>query len=72
MKKIIDNALQHKKYVTPMMEVFRMRNLELLTGSGVGNSDLGIDYGGIDEHGDMEPSSRLLDELLGDGNLFGF
>ncbi|MBQ9678472.1 MAG: hypothetical protein IJV44_10095 [Prevotella sp.] len=55
-----------------MMEVFRMRNLELLTGSGVGNSDLGIDYGGIDEHGDMEPSSRLLDELLGDGNLFGF
>ncbi|MBQ9231172.1 MAG: hypothetical protein IJ190_08325 [Prevotella sp.] len=72
MKKIIDNALQRKEYKAPMMEVFQMRNLELLTGSGVGNTDLGIGYGGVDESGDLEPSSRLLDEMLGDGNLFGF
>jgi len=48
--------MQKKKYMTPNMEVMEIKTMTLLAGSGV-NSDLGIDYGGIDEGGSLDPAA---------------
>ena len=55
-----------KIYMTPEVEVVQIKTPVLLTGS-IGSVDLGGlgGYGGIDEEGDIIPSSRLLDDLLG-------
>lgn len=48
--------MQKKEYMTPNMEVMEIKTMTLLAGSGV-NSDLGIDYGGIDEGGSLDPAA---------------
>ncbi len=51
-----------KTYMIPALEVVCIQSQPLLTGSGV-NTD-GIGYGGVDTDGTMEPSSRVLLDLL--------
>lgn len=47
--------MKKKEYMTPDMEVMEIKTMTLLTGSGV-NSDLGIDYGGVDD-GTLDPAA---------------
>lgn len=51
--------MKKKEYMTPSIEVVEIKNMQLLAGSGV-TSD-GIDYGGIDEEGILDPMTPELD-----------
>jgi hypothetical protein len=51
-----------KRYITPEMETVMTVSPVLLTGSGV-DSELGIDYGGVDGTGGLEPSARGFDDF---------
>ena len=55
-----------KIYMTPEVEIVQIKTPVLLAGS-IGSDELGGlgGYGGIDEEGDVIPSSRLFDDLLG-------
>ena len=48
-------------------EVLCLPEEEMLTGSGVGDSEKGIGYGGVDTEGAMEAASRIImiDALFG-------
>ena len=48
-----------KTYFTPTMGVVHTDAMNLLSGSGV-ESSLGIDYGGVDTEGTMEPGAPEL------------
>ncbi len=48
-----------KTYFTPTMGVVHTDAMKLLSGSGV-ESSLGIDYGGVDTDGTMEPGAPEL------------
>ena len=50
------------------MEIHKITTSALLTGS-IGSDNLGGlgGYGGVDENGELEPSSRMLDDLLNEG-----
>lgn len=53
-----------KEYLSPIVEEIVIKNnVALLTISG---GSTGIDYGGVDISGDIEPSARELDELFED------
>lgn len=55
--------------MAPEMEIHEIKSPMLLTGStGVGTDSLGGfgGYGGVDENGELEPSSRMLDDMLDD------
>ncbi len=56
-----------KTYMTPEMEIHKITTSALLTGS-IGSDNLGGlgGYGGVDENGELEPSSRMLDDMLDD------
>ncbi len=47
--------MKKKTYMTPEVQVMEAENVQLLTGSV--NSDLGIDYGGVDEGGTLDPAA---------------
>ena len=51
--------MKKKEYIVPSMEVVEIKNMQLLAGSGV-TSD-GIDFGGIDDEGVLDPMSPGLD-----------
>ena len=51
--------MKKKEYIAPSMDVVEIKNMQLLAGSGV-TSDNGIDYGGIDDEGILDPSSPDL------------
>lgn len=59
-----------KNYMAPKMEIHEIKSPMLLTGStGVGTDSLGGfgGYGGVDTGGgELEPSSRMLDDMLDD------
>ena len=46
-----------KTYIQPDIEILVEEPLEMLAISGVGNDDMGIEYGGIDD-GSHEPAAR--------------
>lgn len=50
--------MKKKEYIAPLMEVVEIKNMQLLTGSGV-TAD-GIDYGGVDEGGTLDPTAPGL------------
>ena len=58
-----------KFYTAPAVEMLTfMSEEEMLTGSGVVNSEKGLDYGGVDTEGTMEAASRviMIDAFFGD------
>ena len=50
--------MKKKEYIVPSMEVVEIKNMQLLAGSGV-TSD-GIDFGGIDDEGTLDPTAPGL------------
>lgn len=50
--------MKKKEYIAPSMDVVEIKNMQLLAGSGV-TAD-GIDYGGVDDEGIIDPSSPDL------------
>ena len=48
--------MKKKAYMMPAMQVVKIDNVQLLSGSGV-TSDNGIQFGGIDEEGTLDPSA---------------
>ena len=50
--------MKKKEYIAPLMEVVEIKNMQLLTGSGV-TAD-GIDYGGVDDEGTLDPTAPGL------------
>lgn len=47
----------HQKYNKPEIEIIDTDTILLQNNSGV-TSDVGIDYGGVDEEGNKDPSGR--------------
>ena len=47
-----------KTYIMPSMKMAESETETLMTNSTAISSDLGIGYGGVDEDGEMEASSR--------------
>ena len=50
-----------KIYFQPNIEVVRTQAVNMICGSKDVQSDKGIDYGGVDEEGTKDPSSRRID-----------
>ena len=50
--------MKKKEYIAPLMEVVETKNMQLLAGSGV-TAD-GIDYGGVDDEGTLDPTAPGL------------
>jgi len=51
--------MKKKEYIAPSMDVVEIKNMQLLAGSGV-TSDNGIDYGGVDDEGTLDPTAPGL------------
>ena len=47
-----------KTYLQPSMEVVMTMTVTMVCGSEGVTSDKGIDYGGVDEDGELDPASR--------------
>ena len=54
-----------KRYLQPSLAIHKMGTWVILTGSGV-TSGKGIGYGGVDENGTKDPSSRRSMDLWDD------
>lgn len=54
--------MKKNAYITPDIQEVKIDNVQLLSGSGV-TSDNGIDFGGIDQEGTIDPSAPELPEL---------
>ncbi len=50
--------MKKKEYIAPLTEMVEIENMQLLTGSGV-TAD-GIDYGGVDDEGTLDPTAPGL------------
>ena len=55
--------MKKKEYMTPTMDVVEIEMATLLTGSGGVTSD-GIDFGGTDDIGTLDPEAPTLENLL--------
>ena len=53
--------MKKKEYIAPSMDVVEIKNMQLLAGSGV--TSTGIDYGGVDNDGTLDPSAPGLFEF---------
>ena len=51
--------MKKKEYMTPTMDVVEINGVTLLTGSDGVTSD-GIDFGGTDDFGSLDPDLRTL------------
>jgi hypothetical protein len=51
--------MKKKAYMMPAMQVVKIDNVQLLSGSGV-TSENGIGFGGVDEGGTLDPSAPGL------------
>ncbi len=47
--------MKNKNYIKPEMQVLKIEFMQLLSGSGVISN--GIDYGGVDESGNLDPAA---------------
>ncbi len=64
--------MKKKEYIAPSMDVVEIKNMQLLAGSGV-TSDNGIDYGGVDDEGIIDPMAPDLGLGIDPiSELFGF
>jgi hypothetical protein len=61
--------MKKKEYIAPSMDVVEIKNMQLLAGSGV-TAD-GIDYGGVDDEGTLDPTAPGL-EIDPLSELFAF
>ena len=57
--------MKKKEYMTPSLMVMEIATTTFLMMSGVGSE--GIDYGGVDENGSLEPSAPSMSDA---SNLF--
>ena len=55
--------MKKKEYMTPTMDVVEINGVTLLTGSDGVTSD-GIDFGGTDDFGSLDPDAPTLENLL--------
>lgn len=55
--------MKKKEYIAPTMEQIELRPMQLLSGSGVNSSDYGIEYGGVDVGGTIDPAAPELPDL---------
>jgi hypothetical protein len=53
-------------YITPAIAAYRLPDGELLAGSDITSSEMGITFGGVDESGELDPLSRPLDFTRGE------
>ena len=60
--------MKKKEYMTPTMDVVEIEKVTLLAGRGV-TSD-GIDYGGVDDSGALDPDAPTLEGLTGLPDFF--
>ena len=58
-----------KTYLQPLTEVVKMETVRMICVSGGITSGNGIGYGGVDDGGGLDPSSRGLDDLFDEGLL---
>lgn len=61
--------MKMKEYITPSVEAVEIEDMQLLAGSGV-TAD-GIDYGGVDDEGTLDPTAPGL-EIDPLSELFAF
>ena len=54
--------MKKKDYMTPSLMVTEIATTAFLMVSGVGSE--GIDYGGVDEHGTIEPSAPTMPDAI--------
>ena len=55
--------MKKMEYIAPTMEQIELRPMQLLSGSGVNSSDYGIEYGGVDVGGTIDPAAPELPDL---------
>lgn len=55
-----------KTYQTPQIALLECWGEPLMAASGVASTDMGIDYGGVDENGAYDPESRRYSTVWGD------
>lgn len=55
--------MKKMEYIAPTMEQIELRPMQLLSGSGVNSSDYGIEYGGVDVGGTIDPAAPELSNL---------
>ena len=55
-----------KKYLEPTIESIHVEATMMICGSNNISSDIGINYGGVDEDGTKDPSSRKYNNLWDD------
>jgi hypothetical protein len=55
-------AMEKKEYTAPAVVLVKTEATQLLSGSGVNAT--GLEYGGVDTGGAIDPSSRALLDLL--------
>ncbi len=51
-----------KAYIIPDIQVVKIENVQLLSGSGVAGEN-GIGFGGVDEDGTLDPSAPNMSDL---------
>ena len=56
-----------KTYLQPLTEVVRMGTWNFICASEGVTSNNGIDYGGVDEDGELDPASRRRRDVWDDG-----
>ena len=56
-----------KTYIQPLTEVVQMGTWNFICASKGVTSNNGIDYGGVDEDGELDPASRRRRDVWDDG-----
>ena len=54
--------MKKKEYMTPSLVVMEISTTAFLMVSGVGSE--GIDYGGVDENGSLEPTAPTMPDAI--------
>lgn len=54
--------MKRKNYIQPEVLVVRCQPLTIICGSGVESEEKQIDYGGIDEDGNLTPGTRRYND----------
>jgi hypothetical protein len=58
--------MKKRTYTTPVIAEWSLADEELLAGSEMTSSEMGITFGGVDESGELDPLSRPLDIIRGE------
>lgn len=52
-----------KRYISPDFITLNLQGKQMISFSGVGNSTYNIDYGGLDEDGNIDPSVKIFNDI---------